>query len=202
MLTSSVEVRERKVNRKRITCWIGLMVMVCCIGCSERQTEKSSAIQFDCAEFLYKFNEHSHPETEFREEMHRVINQNSALVAYQWVCLKNGSVKKKNADYLKVVEAGKYGRRRPHLKNLNRWASCLFSDLSKRKRADQIAILKRLSNNLKNTIASEDKVFADGLRAFEKNQLSLENLIIGFSLSDINSSDLESNFRIQGDAGL
>ena len=183
------------MNRNIAAVLIGWSVILYC-ACSKTPSDPRTQIQFDCPKFIAAADERDPLAADARLAMREMIDQKTALVAYQWVCLKNGSIRTKDANYLKVSESGTDGRTHRRLHRLRVWASALLSDLSRRGRSEQIAILERISSSLVELIATEEKIFTEGLRQFKRDHLSLENLIIDYSLSDIHSSDLEITFRL------
>ena len=165
------------------------------IARSQDAPQTSADQEFDCREFISLVERVETSSADPAWSMSREIDHRTAIVGHQWVCLKNGSVTERNVDYLKVSEMGKHGRRHPNLMRLKRWAASLFDDLSDRNRADQVAIMERVSQGLAG-INEEEKIFAELLRDFKRNHLSLENFIIMYSLSDITASDLEVLFQL------
>ena len=164
------------VNQNKRIFLLGLILFFF-FACLKVETEEITGVEFSCNEFLKKFEFSDTLPPDLAAAMQNTVDNSTPLIAYQWVCLKNGSVTAKNVDYLKTAKTGKYGRYHPYLKRLEKWAVAFFSGLSRHKRSEQIAILERISSALKNIIVAEEKIFTEGLREFKNKRLSLENLV-------------------------
>ena len=166
------------------------------LSCSEHDDNTSVATLTNCEPFMTDMRDKPDTPAELQDRISRQIKSADPDLIRQWLCLKNGSLDTVNPDYLRLTENTEYTRNYPHLSQLRSWSKALYQALQSQPEKTQQTLLETFSSHIPEHLIEEKKSFDQLLKAFKQNRLSLENLIVGYSLTDIHESQLDSYFKI------